>query len=78
MKGAILAVLVALLGLSVRWPEIGIRGSRPMRDLWQHCDLGAFADGFAADVPAHRRGARQSGRRDRGGDRYSPARRFAA
>lgn len=53
MKGAIVAVLVALLGLSVRWPEIGIRGSRPVRDLWQHCDLGAFADGFVADVPAH-------------------------
>jgi alpha-galactosidase len=39
--------------VSARWQDIGVTGRQPVRDLWQHRDLGMFADAFAANVPAH-------------------------
>ena len=39
--------------LSVTWKELGISGQQSVRDLWRQKDLGAFADGFAIDVPRH-------------------------
>lgn len=39
--------------VTARWPDIGVTGRQPVRDLWQHRDLGMFTGTFAADVPAH-------------------------
>ena len=39
--------------ISVTWPEIGLSGSQPVRDLWQRKDLGAARDQFTATVPRH-------------------------
>jgi alpha-galactosidase len=35
------------------WTELNLDGPQPVRDLWQHKDLGAPSDGFEAVVPAH-------------------------
>jgi alpha-galactosidase len=41
-------------GISVSWKEIGLSaGPASVRDLWLKKDLGAFTDGFAADVDGH-------------------------
>jgi alpha-galactosidase len=39
--------------VTARWSDLGVSGSQPVRNLWQHRDLGAFSNGFTADVPAH-------------------------
>jgi alpha-galactosidase len=38
---------------TARWSDVGVSGSQPVRDLWQHRDLGAFADRHTTKVPAH-------------------------
>lgn len=35
------------------WADLGLKGSQPVRDLWQQKDLGAFTDSFSATVPQH-------------------------
>jgi len=35
------------------WPDLGLRGRQPVRDLWQHRELGIFNGEFAPTVPAH-------------------------
>lgn len=39
--------------VTARWSDIGISGPQPLRDLWQHRDLGVFRDAFTVSVPAH-------------------------
>jgi alpha-galactosidase len=39
--------------ITARWSDIGVSGSQPVRNLWQHRDLGSFSNQFVADVPAH-------------------------
>jgi hypothetical protein len=45
----------AAASITVQWTNIGIpAGNATVRDLWQHSDLGAFANSYtAAAVPAH-------------------------
>ncbi len=35
--------------ITVRWDQIGLSGSQPVRDLWARKDLGQFKDSFTAD-----------------------------
>jgi len=37
----------------VTWTELGVTGSRRVRDLWRQQDLGAFDGDFAGRVPRH-------------------------
>jgi alpha-galactosidase len=39
--------------ITAKWSDIGIKGSRKVRDLWKHEDLGKFTDEFSAEVPSH-------------------------
>jgi alpha-galactosidase len=39
--------------VTARWEDLGLTGSQPVRDLWQHKDLGVFDGSFSATVPAH-------------------------
>ncbi len=39
--------------VTVRWADLGLAGSRHVRDLWLRKDLGAFEDSFTATVPRH-------------------------
>lgn len=39
--------------VTASWSDLGLRGSQPVRDLWQQKDLGAFKDSFSATVPQH-------------------------
>jgi alpha-galactosidase len=40
--------------LILKWSEIGLSGSQPVRDLWARKDLGEFKDGFTArDLSQH-------------------------
>lgn len=39
--------------VEVLWSEAGFAGSRAIRDLWTHKNLGAFNDKFSASVPPH-------------------------
>lgn len=39
--------------ISTTWKELGMSDRQPVRDLWQHKDLGMFDTGFAATVPRH-------------------------
>ena len=39
--------------LTVRWSDIGVTGPHPVRDLWQHKDLGSFDRSFSAEVLPH-------------------------
>lgn len=39
--------------VEVRWSDLGIRGSKKVRDLWQRKDMGVFSDGYSVVVPAH-------------------------
>ncbi|HEV2348973.1 MAG TPA: glycoside hydrolase family 27 protein [Terriglobia bacterium] len=39
--------------LTVQFKDIGMSGTRTVRDLWAKKDLGQFNDSFSADVPRH-------------------------
>ena len=39
--------------MTLRWSDLGLRGSQPVRDLWLRKDLGSFADSMTATVPRH-------------------------
>jgi hypothetical protein len=40
--------------ITVRWDQIGLSGSQPVRDLWARTDLGEFTDAFTAqDLGQH-------------------------
>lgn len=39
--------------VETRWSDLGLTGPQPIRDLWQHKDLGTFSGEFAVDVPRH-------------------------
>jgi alpha-galactosidase len=39
--------------VSVHWPELGLSGPQPVRDLWRQKDLGAADDAYTATVPRH-------------------------
>ena len=39
--------------ISVTWAQLGLTGKQPVRDLWQQKELGGFATGYTASVPAH-------------------------
>ena len=39
--------------VTVRWADLGLSGTQPVRDLWLRKDLGAFKDTFTARVPRH-------------------------
>jgi alpha-galactosidase len=39
--------------IEVKWSDLGLTGNQPVRDLWQHKDLGVSRDSFSATVPRH-------------------------
>lgn len=39
--------------VSVTWKDLGLAGKQPVRDLWQHKDLGRFTNQYTAPVPGH-------------------------
>jgi alpha-galactosidase len=39
--------------VTARWSDLKLTGRQPVRDLWQHKDLGEFEGSFTALVPAH-------------------------
>jgi alpha-galactosidase len=39
--------------ISVKWPELGLKGPQPVRNLWLQKDLGDFSRSFRAPVKAH-------------------------
>ena len=39
--------------LTVRWSDLGIAGTQPVRDLWLHKAAGTFDGSYAVEVPAH-------------------------
>jgi len=39
--------------VTARWSDVGVSGSRAVRDLWAHKDLGRMSGEFSADVPQH-------------------------
>lgn len=39
--------------ITVKWSDLQLTGSQPVRDLWLHKDLGAQRDAFSATVPRH-------------------------
>ena len=39
--------------VAIPWAKLGVSGQQPVRDLWQHQDLGSFATGYTATVPVH-------------------------
>lgn len=39
--------------ITVRFSDLGIKGTATVRNLWTHKDLGTFTDHFTADVPLH-------------------------
>ncbi len=39
--------------VTANWSDLGLRGRQPVRDLWLHKDVGAFADKYTVRVPAH-------------------------
>jgi alpha-galactosidase len=39
--------------ITAKWPDLGLSGKQPVRDLWQKKDLGPFEDAFRASVPGH-------------------------
>jgi alpha-galactosidase len=44
---------LAAARVAVRWSQLGLRGTQPVRDLWQRKDLGRFAGSFESLVPRH-------------------------
>ncbi|MEO7934387.1 MAG: glycoside hydrolase family 27 protein [Chthoniobacterales bacterium] len=43
----------AAADVEVLWSEASLAGSRKVRDLWAHKDLGSFSDKFTVTVPPH-------------------------
>jgi len=43
----------AVADLSVKWADVGIAGSRKVRDLWARADVKWDAAGYTASVPSH-------------------------
>ncbi len=43
----------AKAAVHVAWAQIGRTGPQPVRDLWQHKDLGRQATGLTVSIPAH-------------------------
>jgi alpha-galactosidase len=39
--------------VTAKFPDLGISGSQPVRDLWLQKDLGRFSNAFSATVPRH-------------------------
>ena len=39
--------------VTVRFEDIGLSGTHPLRDLWQHKELGEHTDRFTIEVPRH-------------------------
>jgi len=39
--------------VTARWPDLGLAGAQPIRDLWQWKDLGECSGAFTSHVPAH-------------------------
>lgn len=39
--------------VTVRWKDLGISGTQPVRDLWQQKNLGSFTGSFSSTVPAY-------------------------
>lgn len=39
--------------ITVQFKDVGLSGTKSVRDLWAHKDLGQFTDSFKADVRAH-------------------------
>lgn len=39
--------------ITVRFSDVGASGTKSVRDLWAHKELGQSKDTFAADVPKH-------------------------
>ncbi len=39
--------------VTAKWSDIGIKGRRPVRDLWLHKNVGAYSDAYSVEVPAH-------------------------
>ncbi|MDQ2731611.1 MAG: glycoside hydrolase family 27 protein, partial [Armatimonadota bacterium] len=39
--------------IQIQWSDLGLSGTQPVRDLWQHKDLGPFNGSFTALVPPH-------------------------
>jgi alpha-galactosidase len=39
--------------VTVKWTDLGISGSRKVRDLWRQQDIGKVANEFSAPVPRH-------------------------
>jgi hypothetical protein len=39
--------------VTAHWSSFGFGGPANVRDLWQHTDLGVFADAISADLPSH-------------------------
>ena len=39
--------------VSARWSDLGVNGSRKVRDLWAHADRGKFSEDYTVEVPSH-------------------------
>jgi alpha-galactosidase len=39
--------------ITAQFKDLGVSGTKHVRDLWQHKELGEFTDSFSADVPRH-------------------------
>jgi len=39
--------------VTAKWSDLGLKGSQPVRDLWQQKNLGSFTDSFSTMVPQH-------------------------
>ncbi len=39
--------------ITANFKDLGVRGTKAVRNLWSHKDLGKFTDSFSADVPRH-------------------------
>jgi alpha-galactosidase len=39
--------------VTVEWPQLGLRGAQPVRDLWRRAAAGTFTEKFTATVPRH-------------------------
>jgi alpha-galactosidase len=61
--------------VTARWPDVGVSGAQPVRDLWLQKDLGTFSNGFTASVPAHGAVLVRVGRGKMSGERESTSRR---
>ena len=39
--------------ITVTWAQLGLKGKKPVRDLWLHKKVGSYADKYTVSVPAH-------------------------